>query len=178
MMEMNASKLANKIRVVTNKKNLERCPENRLHFYSYYASTVSKTLKKPLFQKFLQWIMSKENIKKRSVTDIQVRLFPFRKKNGRSLAGRCKSNDGIIIIFPKQQSFLQKKLQKHKKEKVSFYLKSRAMASLIHELLHIKYKSDERKVQHLTKKYFSTFVKYQNHNTQNMSIVQNRLFRF
>lgn len=175
---MNTSKLTNKIRVVSKKKNLEGCPENRLHFYSYYASIVSKTLKKPLFQKFLQWVMIKENIEKKSVTDIQIRLFPFRKQNGRSLAGRCNSNDGIIIIFPKQQSFLQKKLQKHKKEKVSFYLKSRAMASLIHELLHIKYKNDEPKVQHLTKKYFSTFVKNQNHNAQNVNVVQNMLFTF
>ena len=178
MMKMNTSKLTNKIRVVSNKKKVEDCPDNRLHFYSYYASTVSKTLKKPLFQKFLYWIMNKENIEKRSVTDIQVRLFPFKKKNGRFLAGRCNSNDGIIIIFPKRLNFLQKKLQKHKKEKVSFYLKSRAMASLIHELLHIKYKSDERKVKHLTKKYFSTFVKYQNHGTQKVNAVQYMLFAF
>ena len=52
------------------------------------------------------------------------------------------------------------------------------MASLIHELLHIKYKNDESKVQHLTKKYFSTFVKNQNHNAQNVNIVQNMLFTF
>jgi hypothetical protein len=178
MMKMNTSKFTNKIRVVSNNKRLEECPENRLHFYSYYASTVTETLKKPLFQKFLQWIMNRENIEKKSVNDIQVRLFPSKKKNGKSLAGRCNSDDGIIIIFPKRQSFLQKKMQKYKKEKVSFYLKSRAMASLIHELLHIKYKSDEGKVQHLTKKYFSTFVKCQNHNAQKVDTVQNMLFTF
>lgn len=175
---MDAPKLTNKIRVVSNPKKVEDCPEHKLQFYSAYASAVSETLKKPLFQKFLHWIMKKENIEKVSVKDIQVRLFPFKKENGKSLAGRCNSDKGVILIFPKKRSFLQKKMQTHKKEKVRFYLKSRAMAALIHELLHIKYKDDENKVQHLTKKYFSTFVKHQNPDAHKVNTIQNILFTF
>lgn len=176
MMKMEAPKLANKIRVVSNSTKLENCPEKHLLFYSSYASAVIETLRKPLFQKFLHWIMKHERIQKTSVTDVQVRLFPFQKDNGKTLAGRCNSNDGVILIFPKKRSFLKKKLQNHKTGKVRFYLKSRAMASLIHELLHIKYKDDEDKVQQLTKKYFSTFFKNQDHDAQKVQAVQNMLF--
>jgi hypothetical protein len=178
MMKMDTCKLTNKIRVVSNPKHFEDCSGKRLEFYSSYASAVSETLRKPLFQKFLHWLMKRENIEKMSVTDIQVRLFPFKKENGKTLAGRCNIDDGVILIFPKRRSFLHNKMQNHKKEKIRFYLKSRAMASLIHELLHIKYKSDESKVQHLTKKYFSTFVRHQNHDAKKIQAVQNMLFAF
>jgi hypothetical protein len=176
MIKMEAPKLANKIRVVSNPAKLESYPEKHLQFYSSYASAVSETLKKPLFQKFLHIIMKQEKIQKTDVTDVQVRLFPFEKENGKTLAGRCNSNEGIILIFPKRLSFLQKKLQNHKTGKIRFYLKSRAMAALIHELLHIKYKDDEDKVQQLTKKYFSTFFKNQDHDAQKVQAVQNMLF--
>ena len=175
MMKMNKPKLSNKIRVVSNPKKVESCPEKRLEFYTNYASAVFETLKKPLFQKFLDWIIKREKIEKKAVTDIQVRLFPFQKENGNSLAGKC-SDKGVILIFPKRRSFLQKKMQDHKKEKVRFYLKSRAMAALIHELLHVKYESNESKVRQLTKKYFSIFIRHQNMNTESVNSIQNMLF--
>ena len=172
---MEQPKLSNKIRIVTNPKKVEACPENRLQFYTDYASAVSDTLRKPLFQKFLNWIIKRENIEKKDVKDIQVRVFPFQKKNGKSVAGRC-SNEGVILIFPKKRSFLQKKLQNHKKEKIRFYLKSRAMAALIHELLHLKYESNEGKVRQLTKKYFSIFIRHQTANAERVNSIQNMLF--
>jgi len=43
------------------------------------------------------------------------------------------------------------------KEKVHSYIKNRARATLIHELLHLKYKSNEEKVRQLTRKYFDVF---------------------
>lgn len=156
---MNPSELSNKIRVVADSKKLENVAEHELKFYSNYASAVSDTLKKPLFQKFLHWIIKKEEIEKKGVTDIQVRLFPFHKENGNSVAGRCNSSDGVILIFPKKHSYVEKKLKYHKKRKVRFYLKNRAMAALIHELLHVKYEGNESKVRHLTKKYFYIFNK-------------------
>lgn len=156
---MSTSKLSNKIRVVADSKKLEACSENKLKFYTDYASVVSETLKKPLFQKFLHWIIKKEEIEKKVVKDIQVRVFPFQKENGNSLAGRCNSNDGVILIFPKKQSFVKKKMENNKKQKVRFYLKNRAMAALIHELLHVKYEGNENKVRQLTKKYFHIFVR-------------------
>jgi len=172
---MDKPKLSSRIRVVSNPKKAENCPEKHLRFYTNYASAVSETLRKPLFQKFLDWIIKREKIEKRAVKDIQVRVFPFQKENGKSLAGRC-NNDGVILIFPKRRSFLQKKMQDYKKEKVRFYLKSRAMAALIHELLHLKYKSNESKVRQLTKKYFSIFIRHQNMNTQKMYSIQKMLF--
>jgi hypothetical protein len=172
---MKMSKLSSKIRVVSNPKKVESCPEKGLYFYKNYASVVSETLRKPMFQRFLDWVIKREKIEKNAVKDIQVRVFPFRKENGKSVAGRC-NNEGVILIFPKKRSFLKKKMQYHKKEKVRFYLKSRAMAALIHELLHVKYDSNESKVRKLTKKYFSIFIRHQNMNTQKAQYIQKILF--
>ena len=173
--KMSQPTLSNKIRVVSNPKKVEVCPEKRLQFYTNYASAVFETLRKPLFQKFLNWIIKREKIEKRAVRDIQIRMFPFQKENGRSLAGRC-SDKGVILIFPKRRSFLQRKIQVHKKEKIRFYLKSRARAALIHELLHLKYESNEGKVRQLTKKYFSIFVRHQDVNAERADTIQNILF--
>jgi len=172
---MYTPKLSSKIRVVSNPKKVENCPEKRLQFYTNYALTVSETLRKPLFQKFLDWILNLEKIEKGAVKDIQVRVFPFQKENGKFLAGRC-TDEGVIRIFPKRHGFLQKKVQIHKKEKVRFYLKSRAMATLIHEILHVKYEGAESKVRQLTRKYFSIFIRNQNPNTQNVHSIQKILF--
>lgn len=172
---MEQPKLLNKIRVVSNPNKAEVCPEKQLQFYTNYASAIFETLRKPLFQKFITWIVKREQIEKKAVKDIQVRVFPFQKENGRSLAGKC-SSEGVILIFPKKLSFLQKKLQIHKKEKVRFYLKSRAMAALIHELLHLKYESNESKVRKLTKKYFRIFICHQTGNTEKVDNIQNMLF--
>ncbi|MCJ7613442.1 hypothetical protein MUO71_01565 [Candidatus Bathyarchaeota archaeon] len=174
-MKMEKTKLSSIIRVVSNPKKVESCPEKHLCFYTNYAATVSETLKKPLFQNFLKWVIKREQIEKKDVTDIQVRVFPFQKKNGRSLAGRC-SSEGVIRIFPKRRRFLKKKLQDHKKEKVHFYVKSRAMAALIHEILHVKYEGNENKVRRLTKKYFSIFIRHQNPNPQRVHSIQKMLF--
>ena len=172
---MSKSKLSSKIRVVSNPKKVESCPEKGLHFYKNYASVVSETLRKPLFQRFLDWLIKREKIEKNAVKDIQVRVFPFQKENGKSVAGRC-NNEGVILIFPKKRSFLQKKLQDHKKEKVRFYLKSRARAALIHELLHLKYESNESKVRQLTKKYFSIFILHQDVNADRADKIKSILF--
>ena len=173
---MEKAKFSNKIRVVSNPKKVENCPEKKLQFYKDYASAISETLRKPLFQKFLHWIIKCENIEKRDVTDIQVRVFPFQKENGNSLAGRCHSDNGVILIFPKKRSFLKKKLKNNKKEKIRFYLKNRAKAALIHELLHIKYEGNESKVRQLTKKYFGIFIRHQNPDVQQVNSIQKMLF--
>jgi hypothetical protein len=172
---MKMSKLSNKIRVVSNPKKVESCPEKGLQFYNTYASVVSETLQKPMFQRFIDWILKREEIEKSAVKDIQVRVFPFQNENGKSVAGRCNT-EGVILIFPKKRSFLRKKMQDHKKEKVRFYLKSRAMAALIHEILHVKYESDEGEVRKLTKKYFGIFIRHQNTSTQRVRNIQKMLF--
>jgi hypothetical protein len=175
-MQMDNKKLSNKIRVVSNRKKTISYPEKRLRFYTKYASVVSTTLRKPLFQRFLNWIIKRENIEKKSVKDIQVRVFPFQKENGNSLAGRCNHKLGVIHLFPKRRKFLQKKMANCEKDRVHFYIKSRARAALIHELLHVKYESNERKVRQLTRKYFNIFVRRQNIPTKKINGLQNMLF--
>jgi hypothetical protein len=175
MIKMDSLRISKKIRVVSNPKKIKECSEKRLEFYTNYASAVSGTLKRPTFQRFLNWIIKREAIEKKAVKDIQVRVFPFEKKNGNFLAGRC-NNEGIIQIFPKRRSDLQKKLQKHTKEKVRFYLKSRAIAALIHEVLHLKYEGNESKVRQLTKKYFSTFFHKQDVSAERVESVKSILF--
>ena len=177
MIKMDTPKLATKIRVVSDQKKIQDYSEKHLQFYSSYAAAVKETLKMPIFQKFLRWIMKEESIQRASVTDVQVRLFPFTKENGKTLAGRCNSDAGVILIFPKPQGFLQKKMHDQKTGKIRLYLKSRAMAALIHELLHIKY-DDENKVQHLTKKYFKTFFRGEGHDSEKVQALQNMLFAF
>jgi len=172
---MEKIKLAEKIRIVKNQKKFDNCSENHRSFYQRYAFIVSRTLRKPIFQNFLKWLIKKEQIEKKSVKDIQIRVFPFIKSNGKSIAGRCSSS-GIIRIFPKRQRFLNKKLQNHK-EKTHFYIRSRAMAGLIHEILHIKYKGNEHKVRKLTKKYFNIFIHHQNPNPQSINNIHKILFK-
>ena len=174
---MEKKKLSNKIRVVLNLKKGVSYPERRLRFYKRYASVVSSTLKKPIFQRFLNWIIARENIEKKAVNDIQVRIFPFQKKNGNSLAGRCNP-EGVILLFPKRRRFLQKKMVDYGKEKIRFYIKTRARAALIHELLHVKYKGNERKVRQLTRKYLGIYIRHQNTPSQKMIGLQKMLFTF
>lgn len=175
MIKLEKIKLANKIRIVKNQKKFDSCSENHRSFYTKYAFIVSRTLRKPIFQNFLKFLIKNEQIEKKSVKDIQIRVFPFIKNNGKSIAGRCNSK-GIIRIFPKRQKFLKKKLQNHK-EKTHFYIRSRAMAALIHEILHIKYEGNEHKVRKLTKKYFKIFIHHQNPNSQCVNNIHKMVFK-
>ncbi len=174
---MDKKKLSNKIRVVSNHKKAATCPEKHLRFYTKYASVVSATLRKPLFQKFLNWILKRENIEKKAVKDIQVRVFPFRKENGNSLTGKC-NHEGVIFLFPKSRRFFEKKMEDYEKEKVRFYIKNRARAALIHELLHVKYEGNEHKVRQLTRKYFGIFIRHQDTPTQKINGLQKMLFTY
>jgi len=132
--------------------------KRHISFYRKYASFVAKTLSKPLFQSFLSWLLRRENIDKDLVQDIQVRVFPFHKKNGNSLAGRW-INKGKIIIFPKSARFYRILVAKHGSEIAHSYVKSRACATLIHEILHSKYSSDEERVRKLTERYFNIYAR-------------------
>lgn len=174
---MDKPHLSNKIRVVSNRKKAANCTEKRLGFYAGYATTVSQTLRKPLFQRFLHWILKREEIEKRDVKDIQIRVFPFQKENGKFLAGRCNV-DGVIRVFPKRWAFIQEKLRNHKKENIKTYVRRRAMATLIHEILHVKYGGDEGKVRHLTEKYFKIFMHHQNQDVLSTQNIQKMFFAF
>jgi hypothetical protein len=150
-------KLSKKIRVVVKPQKTANFPEKRLRFYEKYAALVQQTLKKPLFQRFLHWILKREAIEKHQVKDIQVRVLPFLKDNGNTLAGRCGRN-GEIILYPKRLDSCRKLTSKFGKKSAFLYIKSRARATLVHELLHLKYSSNEDEVRRLTEKYLRAFT--------------------
>ena len=160
--KMQKIKLPSKIRITVHSRRFVRFSEKHIRFYMKYAFVVFKTLRKTPFQKFLRWMIRREKIEANRVKDIHVRVFPLRKKNGKGLAGKCSSSQGAIYIYPKRLEFCQKLLQDCEKKNVYSYIKNRAKATLIHELLHLRYLDDEDKVRELTKKYFRTFIKHQN----------------
>ncbi len=157
--EMNM--LFNQMKIGVHAEKLVKFSEKHVGFYMEYAFTVSRTLKEPQFRKFLRWMLKKENIKQDKVTNVEVVLLPFQKKNGNGLAGRCNSR-GEIRIYPKRLGFCRKLIRKCGEEGIYSYIKNRARASLIHELLHLKYLNDEEKVRKLTRKYFNIFTKHRN----------------
>lgn len=173
--KMQKLKLSSKIRMVANPQKVVKASERRLRFYTKYADFVLKTLEKPLFQKFLNWMIKRENIEGHMVKNIQVRVFPFQKENGKRLAGRWNSK-GEILIYPKRLDFFRRMMRNGKKETVYFYIKCRAMATLIHELLHVKYLDDENNVRELTRKYFNIFIQRQNTQNSNSCSIQKMLF--
>lgn len=134
--------------------------KNHVSFYKKYAFIVFNTLSKPLFQKFLHWMLQKERIEKYRVKDVQIRMFPFINANGNGLAGKCNSK-GEIRLYPKRRDFCRKQKREFGMENLNLYIKSRAKAALIHELLHLKYVDDEEKVRMLTEKYYNIFTRHQ-----------------
>lgn len=166
-----------KMKITVHAEKLKKSSQHHVGFYMKYASFVFRSLRRPSFQKFLRWMLRKENIEEHMIRDVQVRVFPFQRKNGNGLAGNCSTNRGKIQIFPKTLKFCQKLMQKFGKDKFTLYVRSRARAALIHELLHLKYANDEEKVRELTKEYFAVFT--QNRTTQNshISSIYNMIFK-
>jgi len=163
--------LSDKMRIAARPEKLEKFSEEHAGFYMKYASFVFGTLRKASFQRFLGWMLRKENIEEQMVTDVQVRVLPFKRKNGNGLAGNCNADRGKIQIYPRTRKFCRKLIQEFGKGGFISYVKSRARAALIHELLHLKYASNEPKVRELTKGYFAIFTRNQRaHNSQVASV--------
>jgi len=152
--------LLKKMRITARPKNGVKFSINHFRFYRKYAFAVFNTLRKPLFQKFLSWVLRRENIDEHNVKDVQIKMFPFIKENGNGLAGKCNSK-GEILLYPKKLDFFRERVKELGRENVSFFIRSRARATLIHELLHLKYVSDEEKVREFAEKYFNIFTKHQ-----------------
>ena len=148
------------MRITARSKKRVEFSKNHLSFYMRYALVAFNTLRKPMFQKFLNWVLRRERIEENKVKDVQIRMFPLRKENGNGLAGKC-NNEGKIFLYPRRLEFFLERMQELGRENVNFYIKSRARAALIHELLHLKYASDEEKVRELTRRYFNIFTKHQ-----------------
>lgn len=151
--------MSSKMDISVRLEKLARPSDARLGFHVKYASVVFKTLRKPLFQSFIDWMLKREKIGEEAVASVRIMTFPFRKENGNALAGRC-NNKGEIHIYPKRLEFCLKLRQRFGKERFLSYIKNRARAALIHELLHVKYSNDEERVRELTRKYFKTFTQH------------------
>jgi hypothetical protein len=160
-----ANMLSNKFGIAVQTRELKKSSNKQVSFYLKYSSSVLRALKKPLFQKFLRWMLRRENIEEDTVGNVQIKVFPFRKNDDRGLAGKCNVKNGEIHIYPKRLKSCQKLIQECGKEKFVYCLKRRARAALIHELLHLKYANDEETVRHLTKKYSSIFARAQKNQT-------------
>src|SRR3972149_10027024 len=152
------SPLSSKMRISVDREKLGNFSPNQVRFYLKYSSFVFRALKKPLFQKFLHWMLKKERIEEQTVTAVHVKVLPLRRKNGKGIAGNCNTARGSIRIYPKTTKFCQIFKQKFGRNNLLAYAGNRARAALIHELLHLKYTVDEKKVRELAKDYFSIFT--------------------
>jgi hypothetical protein len=150
--------LSSKIRINADHERLENFSQNHVKFYLKYSSFVFRALRKPSFQKFLHWMLKKEKIENRAVRTVHVKVLPLRRKNGKGIAGKCNTARGRIKIYPKTLKFCQVFKQKFGRNSLLFYAKNRARAALIHELLHLKYYTDEKTVRELAQDYFFTFT--------------------
>ncbi len=149
------------MRISVDPKKLESFSQNHVKFYLKYSSFVFKALKKPSFQKFLRWMLKKEKIEEQIVSAVQVKVLPFRRKNGNGVAGKCNTARGRIRIYPKTIKFCQIFKQKFGRNNLLTYAGNRARAALIHELLHLKYVKNEKTVRELAKEYFCIFTQKQ-----------------
>jgi hypothetical protein len=151
--------LCDRIEITDHPEKLRECSEEHVDFYVKYASHVLKSLKKPLFQRFLSWMLKKEKIETHTIRRVEIQLLPFRRKNGNGLAGNCNAYAGRIKIYPRTLKSCQKLMQEFGKVGLATYVRLRARAALIHELLHLKYQKNEEKVRELTEKYSSIFTR-------------------
>jgi hypothetical protein len=153
--------LSSKMRISVDHEKLGNFSQNHVKFYLKYSSFVFKALKKHSFQKFLRWMLKKEKIEEQIVSAVHVKVLPFRRKNGKGVAGNCNTARGRIRIYPKTVKFCQIFKQKFGLNTLLAYAGNRARAALIHELLHLKYAEDEKTVRKLSKDYFCIFTQKQ-----------------
>ncbi len=150
----NSFLLSSKMKISIDHEKLGIFSQSHVKFYLKYSSFVFRALKKPTFQIFLHWMLKKERIEEQTVRTVHVKVLPFRRKNGKCLAGTCNTARGRIRIYPKTMKFCQIFKQKFGRNTLLVYAGNRARAALIHELLHLKYAEDEKTVRELSKDYF------------------------
>lgn len=169
--------LSSKMTTTIHPEGLTQLSYRHINFYTKYASVILKSFKKPFFQKFLRWMLKREDIEEQNVEMVQIRTFPFRKKNGKFLRGRCLIQSGEIRIYPKRFESFPELLHKIGEKGIVSFAEDRAKATLIHELLHLKYTSDEDRVRKLTKKYFAIFDRHRNSEKQCIITIKKMLFK-
>jgi hypothetical protein len=167
--------LVNKISVATEYNNLN-LPTANLNFYSKYSRFTLKALRKTAFQKFLSEMLKSENIPQQNIDSVQIEIFPAPRKNGLTIAGKCNTTKGKIRIYPKPLKFCDAFRKQYGIYILVAYVGNRARASLIHELLHLKYSSDEDRVRKLTKKYYAELIRKEYANSSGALSAYNLIF--
>jgi hypothetical protein len=167
-------KLATKIEINQHKKSETLLQNTR--FYSKYSRFILKALRKTLFQQFVYLMLEAEGIDQKTVNSVKIELYPLQKENGLKIAGKCNPTTGKIRIYPKTAQFCSAFEEKYGKDLLIAYAGSRARAALIHELLHLKYISDEKQVRKLTETYFFEYIKKVNNSTSGSLSVCNLIF--
>jgi len=117
--------LSSKIRISVDHEKLENFSQNQVSFYLKYSSFVFRALRKPSFQKFLNWMLKKETIEDQTVRAVHVKVLPVR-KNGKGIAGNCDTARGRIRIYPKATKFCQTFKQKFGRNTLLVYAGNRA----------------------------------------------------
>jgi len=149
--------------------------ENHLGFYANYSIFIFKALKKAPFQEFLYQMFLLEEIEEESVNTVDIEVFPASPKNGLNIVGRCNTFRGKIRLYPKSYYFCNNLRKKLGKQVLYAFVGNRAKAALIHELLHLKYASDEKKVRELTCEYFRIYIEKQQYN-ENSAFLHSLIF--
>jgi hypothetical protein len=148
--------------------------KKKVGFYENYSRFVLKALSKYSFQEFLYGMLSTENIEEKTVNAVVIKVYPVARKNGFNIVGKCNTLSGKIRIYPKTSNFCDAFSKKFGKNILISYVGNRARAALIHELLHLKYESDEQKVRELTELYFCVYMKKRL--VKNSAIMQGLIF--
>ena len=145
-------------------------------FYTNYSRFILKALTKISFQEFLCSMLLAENIEEKIVNTVDIKVFPAPRKNGFNIVGKCDTFRGRIRIYPKTFNYCYAFRKKYGKDYLLTFVGNRARAALIHELLHLKYISDEKKVKELTGIYFSAYMKKQFYKNSNLMSLHNLIF--
>jgi hypothetical protein len=166
--------LTNKINIGKESNKAEAT--NHLGFYTNYSIYILKALRKSSFQEFLWSMLLIENIEERSVSRVEIKVLPAPRKNGYNIVGKCDVSRGNISIYPKSFNYCFSLRKKYGKKYVFSFVGNRARAALMHELLHLKYISDEKKVRELTDGYFSEYIKKQQDRNSNLKSLHDLIF--
>jgi hypothetical protein len=161
------SLLTNKMKISIEDEKIGTYSKRHERFYMGYSSFVFRALQKPKFQNFLCWMLKKERIEAQNVKAVHINVLPLRRKGGRGIAGKCNPALGKIRIYPKTVKFCQTFKRNFGRDNLSVYAGNRARAALIHELLHLKYSTDEKTVRELSEEYFCIFTSKQS--TKNLN---------
>jgi hypothetical protein len=165
--------LSSKIKIAFDQ---DKAASKHSGFYANYSRFVLKALGKGSFQEFLRYMLVSENIEETVVSSVDIKVFPAPRKNGFNIVGRCNTFRGRIRIYPKTFNFCHAFRKKFGKNYFSAFVSNRARATLIHELLHMKYVSDEETVQKLTDSYFSVYLQKQLDKNSNLASLHDLIF--